>query len=82
MEYTDIQKFATLLERKGFKGPMFLVENDLIPLAEKMNCSLFQAAKQFANPNTGPYTRQTQLFDAMRKIEAGEYPPAVLEIYT
>lgn len=61
----DIKEFSEILERCGFENAEPLVREELIPLAKQNNCSLFEAAKQYADNTKEQDTSWYQLFYAL-----------------
>lgn len=70
MKRIDVLVFAELLERAGYEDPLPLLEEDLIPIAQEKNISLWQAAHEYADSDADQDTAWYQLHLAFTKIPA------------
>ena len=68
MEQKDVDRFAELLEDAGYAGACELIQEELIPLAQKKHISLFDAAREYANQDEEQDTSWFQLSHALLKI--------------
>jgi len=68
MEQKDVERFAELLEKAGYTGALELIQDELIPLAQKEHISLFNAARKYANQDEEQDTSWFQLFHALQAI--------------
>ena len=68
MNQKDVDRFAELLEEAGFAGAYELIQEELIPLAQKKHISLLEAAQEYANQEEEQDTSWSQFFHALQKI--------------
>ncbi len=64
----DIYRFASLLEKAGYKEALKLIEEDLVPLAQKKHISLLDAALDYADQDEEQDTSWFQLFHALNRL--------------
>jgi len=72
MTQQNVERFAALLEEKGYQGAMKLIMEDLIPMARKHKISLHAAAKKYADCDQEENTSWYRLGIALNKIKKGE----------
>ena len=68
MNRREVEEFAALLERAGYKNALDLIKDELTPLAKENSISLWDAAWEYADQDEEQDTSWFQLFHALQRI--------------
>lgn len=72
----QISKFEQQLEKAGFSGALRFIREELVPLAEKEDLSLIEAALRCANSDEDQDSSCYQLWLALLKLRES-FPPTL-----
>ena len=73
MNRREVEEFAALLERAGYKNALYLIKNELTPLAKENSISLWDAAWEYADQDEEQDTSWFQLFHALQWIPKNSF---------
>ena len=73
MDRREVEEFAALLERTGYKNALDLIKDELTPLAKENSISLWDAAWEYADQDEEQDTSWFQLFHALQGIPKNSF---------